>query len=201
MRKKIILSLLAIATLAQAGNIKKENHSYNSKIEKKVMTKANNLSLYSSVEKQLDLYPVFDLTQEQKDGLIFMYQEEKLARDIYLNMYSIYGIKIFSNIAKSEQSHMDAIKVLLDRYAIEVPENDEVGIYEDDTLQTLYYELYNMGIVSSNDALIVGKIIEETDIKDLENNLEEVPDDISFVYEKLLVASYKHLNAFNKKIK
>ena len=55
-----------------------------------------------------------DITEEESEALIFMREEEKLARDIYISFYKTYGLRIFNNISKSEQQHMNAIKVLLD---------------------------------------------------------------------------------------
>jgi len=44
-----------------------------------------------------------------------------VARDAYNYLYELYGEEVFNKIASSEQQHMDAVKVLLDRYNIEVP--------------------------------------------------------------------------------
>ena len=45
-----------------------------------------------------------------------MREEEKLARDAYLTLYDIWGLTIFDNIVAAEEMHMDAVKLLLDRY-------------------------------------------------------------------------------------
>lgn len=47
-----------------------------------------------------------------------MREEEKLARDVYLTFGEKWGLTLFTNIAKSEQTHTDAVKTLLDRYEI-----------------------------------------------------------------------------------
>ncbi|MEA3315397.1 MAG: hypothetical protein U9Q30_06050 [Campylobacterota bacterium] len=52
------------------------------------LTLVNNEVVQSSQQEQdpsamLESMPTNDLTQEQKDGLVFMYQEEKVARDVY----------------------------------------------------------------------------------------------------------------------
>ena len=39
-----------------------------------------------------------------------MVEEEKLAHDVYLKLYEKWGISIFSNIAVSEQNHIDEVK-------------------------------------------------------------------------------------------
>ena len=43
-----------------------------------------------------------------------MREEEKLARDVYLTLYDIWGTPAFNNIASSEQTHMDAVLMLID---------------------------------------------------------------------------------------
>jgi len=65
--------------------------------------------------------PLSELTDVQKEGLLFMIEEEKVARDVYTHLYDTYGLRVFANIARAEQQHMDAIKALLDRYNLEAP--------------------------------------------------------------------------------
>ena len=57
------------------------------------------------------------MTQAEKDGLILMREEEKLARDVYLHSFDLYGVQIFSNISNAEQTHMDRILDLLITFA------------------------------------------------------------------------------------
>ena len=58
------------------------------------------------------------LEQVNVDGLLWMREEEKLARDVYLTLADLWGLRPFTNIARSEQSHMDSVAFLLDRYDI-----------------------------------------------------------------------------------
>jgi outer membrane lipoprotein SlyB len=145
----------------------------------------------------VEAMPTVELTQEQIDGLVFMYQEEKVARDVYLKLYEAWGIKVFENIAKSEQSHMDAVKALLEKYEIEVPvADDSYGEFALEELQALYDALMSQALLSSTDALEVGKLIEETDIVDLKERIVDAPEDIKTIYNSLLEGSYNHLDAF-----
>lgn len=137
------------------------------------------------------------LTQEEIDGLLWMREEEKLARDVYLTLYEMYGLQIFQNIASSEQMHMDAVLSLLEKYGIEDPAVDEVGVFTNPELQALYDQLIAMGSQSVEDALKVGALIEETDIKDLEEWIAKTDNaDIIQVYENLMAGSENHLRAF-----
>jgi hypothetical protein len=138
------------------------------------------------------------LTDAEIAGLLYMREEEKLARDVYLALYDIWGQQIFQNIADSEQTHTDAVKHLLDRFGIDDPAvNIAPGVFTDSTLQSLYHELTILGAQSLEDALRVGAAIEEIDILDLVENLATVTDsEIVQVYENLLSGSENHLRAF-----
>ena len=133
-------------------------------------------STQADLSKQLDSIGLEELNPEELDGLIFMREEEKLARDVYTILFEKYEMRIFENISKSEQRHISAIKMLLDRYELEDPvENDEVGIFTNKDLQNLYNEL----IASASDsvtALKIGAVIEEIDILDLVKQIDEVVD-------------------------
>ncbi len=50
------------------------------------------------------------LTDDEIQWLTYMREEEKLARDVYLSLYDEWNMRIFSNIAASEQKHTDAVK-------------------------------------------------------------------------------------------
>ena len=60
--------------------------------------------------------PAGELSEAEKEGILYMREEEKLARDVHLKLYEIWGLQIFRNIADSEQTHMDAVKLLISRY-------------------------------------------------------------------------------------
>jgi len=138
------------------------------------------------------------LTEAEAASLLFMHEEEKLARDVYLALFEQWNLVIFENIATSEQNHMDAIGRLLSKYGIEdLAYNDDPGYFSNEALHKLYPYLVEKGKVSADDALLVGVEIEETDIDDLEEVLAETSRrDIKRVYTNLLDGSYNHLEAF-----
>lgn len=136
-------------------------------------------------------------------GLKFMREEEKLAHDVYIHLYSFWGMQTFLNISQSETSHTTAILNLLNKYGIPDPAAGKpAGIYEDQDLQQLYNTLVTMGVASLLEALKVGALIEETDIVDI-NNKKAVTDsgDILKVYDSLLCGSRNHLRSFNSALK
>lgn len=142
--------------------------------------------------------PISTLSDAEKEGIIFMREEEKLARDVYLYFYEKYGMRIFSNIAKSESTHMSAMKMLLDKYELEDPIiNDEIGIFQNEILAGLYSQLTEAGDVSLVEALKVGLTIEDLDIRDLMEFVKDVEsEDIILVYNNLTKGSRNHLRAF-----
>ncbi len=138
-----------------------------------------------------------DLTQSEIDDLLYMHEEEKLARDVYLTLYEEWGLVLFNNIATSEQRHMDAVGILIDRYGLEDSVLAETGKFNNQDLQGLYDELVSKGSISLEDALLVGGAIEEIDILDLQDALTEtINADVTRVFESLMRGSYNHLRAF-----
>jgi hypothetical protein len=140
-----------------------------------------------------------DLNQSEMDGLVFMREEEKLARDVYMVLYEKWGSRVFNNISQSEQRHTDAIKSLIEKYELTDPvQTDTPGFFVNEELQNLYNTLITKGDLSLVDALLVGALIEEVDIIDIQKELDDNVDnqDIVFVYDNLLNGSYNHLRAF-----
>lgn len=139
------------------------------------------------------------LTEEEVEGLMFMREEEKLARDSYLVLFEKWGNPIFDNISESEQRHMDAMKSLIVKYGLEDPVKDEsvIGGYANSDLQELFDDLMERGEESMTDALYVGALIEETDIEDIHHEIELAEqEDIISTYESLVCGSGNHLRAF-----
>lgn len=156
---------------------------------------------YVAADTLIGEITVTELSATEVAGLQFMREEEKLARDVYQTLYDQWGTQIFSNIAQSEQTHMDAIKILLDRYAIEDVARSERGAFANTELQQLYTELTQRGKTSLTDAYQVGALIEDLDIKDLETYIAATDkEDIKIVYENLARGSRNHLRAFNRQI-
>jgi hypothetical protein len=142
--------------------------------------------------------PSGTLSDAEVESLLYMREEEKLARDVYLMLYEKWEMPIFQNISNSEQTHTDAVKTLLDRYNLEDPAADtDVGVFTDPTLQELYDQLVAEGNRSLVDALRVGAAIEEIDILDLEERIVQTDEaNIQLVYENLMKGSRNHLRSF-----
>lgn len=139
----------------------------------------------------------FALTATESSSILFMKQEEKVARDVYRVLYAKWGQVTFGNIAVSEQRHMDAIDNLIARYRLTDATPAEAGKFTYPELQALYDELIVLGSKSLEDALAVGVLIEQTDIADLKAALKTTRErPIRNVFSNLMDGSYKHLAAF-----
>ncbi len=138
------------------------------------------------------------LSAIEAKNLVFLREEEKLARDVYLYLFDVWGQWIFENIAASEQKHMDAVKNLLDKYNLDDPAaGNAAGVFTDPELQELYNDLISEGSESKLQALYVGATIEDMDIFDLQYFLEQTnKTDITRVFENLMKGSRNHLRAF-----
>ncbi len=139
-----------------------------------------------------------ELSEEEAAALLYMREEEKLARDVYTALYEQWGVSVFQTIASSEQAHMDSILTLLERYGLTDPASTQAGVFTNPDLQALYTQLVATGSLSLADALKVGGAIEEIDILDLDERLAMTDNaDIQQVFNSLLKGSYNHLRAFS----
>lgn len=143
------------------------------------------------------LDPAQALTPTEASGVLYMKQEEKLARDVYQALAVRWDHVTFRNIAIAEQRHMDAIDGLIARYGLTDPTPAEPGRFSIPELQKLHDGFVAQGGVSLADALRVGVLIEQTDIDDLEEALAGVAEPmIRRVFVNLLRASGQHRRAF-----
>jgi len=135
-------------------------------------------------------------------GILFMREEEKLARDVYWTLGQMWGVNVFANITLSEQSHMDAMAGMIDRYGLVDPVvDDTVGEFVTQDFADLYTLFVIMGSESLMDAYKVGAKIEELDIVDLRVALIGVTDPVLVdVYENLMRGSRNHLRSFARQI-
>ena len=137
------------------------------------------------------------LSEEEVVELTFMREEEKLARDVYLDMHDLWSANIFSRIATSEQRHMDTMKKMIDKYGLLDPALPARGAFYNELLQDKYYELTDKGDNSYVDGLEVGAFIEELDMIDLQEAIDVTTHvDVVNAYQHLLEGSKNHLRAF-----
>ncbi|MDX9727552.1 MAG: DUF2202 domain-containing protein, partial [Bacteroidales bacterium] len=143
----------------------------------------------------------FTFSDDELDILLHMKEEEKLAGDVYTFLYEKWGTPVFLNISKAEQTHQKAVLYLLDSYGDDYTISGEAGVFENPDFQELYGQLIQKGSESLEAAMETGALIEEMDIKDLEEALAVVENEnIKIVFENLLRGSRNHLRAFNRQL-
>ena len=137
------------------------------------------------------------VTESEAAGLLFMREEEKMARDVYAYMFAKYNLPVFGNITKSENAHMLAVMRLITAFKITDNSTNNPGEYTNSHIRDLYQQLLAMGNISLVDALKVGVLIEQTDISDLDKELLVVQNSsIKTVYTNLKAGSNAHLKAY-----
>jgi hypothetical protein len=161
------------------------------------------------------------LDYNEKMHLFFMREEEKLARDVYQTLGTMYPDSvIFGNIDDSEQIHMTTVKAMIEKYGYEDPNtNDNVGAYTGEDFGWYFTEKYNQLVerasISELEALYVGAFIEELDMMDInqcpqvivetDNGINDVTEcgkvytgkpDIQRLYSSLLDGSDSHLEGY-----
>lgn len=137
-----------------------------------------------------------NLTNDDNAALLFMLEEEKLARDTYTYLEDLWEINQFSNIKKSEQSHMNAVIGLLDQYDISYTLLS-YGEFNNPEIQKLYDQFIDYGSENKANALEVGANIEDLDIVDLANFIDATTNSAMIqVFESLQCGSRNHLRSF-----
>ena len=166
----------------------------------------------------LTQYPKTPLTQEQKYSLAYMWNEEKLAKEIYLELDKIYPTKQLNNIANnSEVKHIEYVQNLAKWYDINITNIADyeinysaqelnsmaVGKFAVPEVQDLYNMLYDKGITSQQSSLEVGCMVEVTDINDLDRYIAIAGTNKALLdtFDILIDGSYNHYWAFDKGLK
>jgi hypothetical protein len=161
------------------------------------------------------------LDYNEQIHLMFMREEEKLARDVYQTLGSMYpDSAIFGNIDDSEQQHTMAVKAMIEKYGYEDPNtNDNVGVFTGEDFGWYFTKNYNLLVerasISELEALYVGAFIEELDMMDInqcpqvivdtDNGINDVSEcgkvytddrDVQRLYSNLLDGSDSHLEGY-----
>ena len=217
MKKLLTLGTLSILTAVVLAGCGSSSSPSNNNIE-------------DSHENGFDVskYPISTLTPALKNSLAYMGNEERLAYDIYQNLYTYHidenaiEIKQLKNISeKSEIKHIEIVRDIVKKYALTSSDLNNVvnsldlrdssleelpsGEYDILAIQDLYNTLYAKGIVSKSEALFVGCMVEVTDVEDLDKYIvmaeKSNATDIVDAFNILRKGSYNHYWAFDKGLK
>ncbi|MBU0479614.1 MAG: DUF2202 domain-containing protein [Proteobacteria bacterium] len=158
--------------------------------------------------------PALAAPSSQLDGgetshLIFMREEEKLARDVYITLGALYpDVATFSNIVSSEENHTASMRDKLAQYNIPDPSTDDtVGVFTGAEYGWYFLEkfteLVDWGKTNLLEALYVGAFIEELDLNDIVNCPDVIVDTdngidlgecgLLYTDNKSLIRSYNNL--------
>ncbi len=142
------------------------------------------------------------LSEAEKNGLLKLREEEKLARDVYAFLAEKWGTRVFANIEASETKHMGFVKVLLDKYGLVDPvKDDRRGVFSGEEFARLYADLTARGSASLVEAISVGLLIEELDIRDVRDVLASSGNaDVRVLLLNLEKGSRNHLRAFQRQL-
>lgn len=142
--------------------------------------------------------PSLSLSESEVSSLLFMIEEEKMARDVYDELFEQTGLIQFDRISDSEQQHYDTLLSTAEKLGIDTSAlSTEAGVFTNSEVQSLYDQLIAQGSVSSDAAVDVGIAIEQTDIADLYAAIDATEITLlGQVYSNLLDASINHLSAF-----
>ena len=156
-------------------------------------------SLLAAVALAPGATAVTTLTTAQKSQLKYLAEEEKLARDVYAYLAKNVTNQKFSNISRSEQTHMNYMATLLTKYKVTNPTKGKAaGVFVNKDIQALYNTLTKQGSAGILEAMAVGVKIEEVDIASLQKLLAKaMPADVKAALDLLLAASNNHLEAFS----
>jgi len=192
--------------------------SFSETIENSITTETTNEE--TTIDVHLAALDMNELTH-----LIFIREEEKLARDVYLKLGEMYpNTKIFGNIDDSEQQHTTAVKEMIEKYGESDPNtNDNIGKFTGKDYGWYFTEKFNELVerasISELEALYVGAFIEELDMMDInqcpkvivetDNGINDVSEcgkiytdkpDLNQLYASLLDGSDSHLAGYVRNI-
>lgn len=138
------------------------------------------------------------------DRALFLkiYQEEKLAYDLYGEFYERWSLNVFNAVQQREAKHVWCVEKIMDNYGFKHTANINTGTYQDKEVQKIYDELTVKGCISDLSALEAAAFIKEKHISQLRSRIQLQSDGyiikVIFLIEK---AAQSHLIAFVKSIR
>jgi hypothetical protein len=200
-KNMVLPGLFSLGLISFSSCTKEQMISHNSSLGSILDVKETGTSLVVEDNLEAVISKNIVISESELDILLHMKEEEKLARDVYTALNLKWDNQVFSTISSAENTHMNAIIFLLQDYGTEYTEVLEPGNFTNPAFQALYEELVTRGSASVQEALKVGALIEEMDIKDLSGYLIEISNEnIIMVFDNLQKGSRNHLRAFNRQL-
>ncbi len=117
------------------------------------------------------------LSDDEHACLQLIREEEKLTHDVYDKLYFFWGRPIFHHNSDNEQTPLNAVFLLLEKYDLEDPTyQKDYGQLANAAIQHLNDSFRERGKTSMVETLVVGAAIEELDFGDLQIQLDDAVD-------------------------
>lgn len=156
--------------------------------------------------------PTSVLNDEVAYTIEYMVNEEKLAYDVYMDLYTYHlnnsntALFQLENIAqRSETRHVQLVEDLAVKYDLRTASHLDNGVYYTPEIQALYDVLYANGLASPVDAFQSACMVEVTDINDLNADIVVAQNanaqDVIDVFTILRDGSYNHYWSFDAALK
>ncbi len=151
----------------------------------------SNISMVSVYASSSDTGAIGALQDKEftlNEMLEYAIEDEYLAQTEYdLIMKEFNVTRPFSNIIKSEGTHISLLEPLFDKYNVVIPNKDWESLLE---VPSSLNEAYEVGV----EAEIKNIAMYELFLK------QDLPDDVRIVFERLKSASENHLRSFERQV-
>ncbi|HWA06428.1 MAG TPA: DUF2202 domain-containing protein [Ignavibacteria bacterium] len=140
--------------------------------------------------------------KNNRELFLKLYQEEKLAYDLYGEFYERWSLGVFNKVQQREAKHVWCVERIMDNYGFDYNTNTSAGSYPDRDIQKIYDDLTVKGCISDLAALEAAAYIKEKHISQLRERIRYQEDEyivkVIFLMES---AAQSHLRAFVKSIR
>lgn len=140
--------------------------------------------------------------KDNRELFLKLYQEEKLAYDLYGEFYERWSLGVFNKVQQREAKHVWCVEKIMDNYGYDYEINDKSGLYPDREIQKIYDDLSVKGCISDLAALEAAAYIKEKHICQLRERIRYQEDEyvvkVIFLMES---AAQSHLRAFVNSIR
>lgn len=151
------------------------------------------LNIKSSYINRILRMKKYPLNETQKEELIYLYEKEKMIRDILIMISHKYDYQFIPYIASLTQIHLSILNKFFNKYNIAIPNStDLVGKFNNPDIQKEYYSLLHKSLQNKK---VAAKLSVKfmTDLVNLyRKDIHNMPRDIKRMLLKL--------NSFNKKV-
>jgi hypothetical protein len=107
------------------------------------------------------------VSDRERDGMRYMLQVHKMARDVYLEFYDLWKVGLFSDLAHEKQLNMDGMLALMRKYETKPQVRPgEFGAFPGRKFRKQYANFLQTGKLSMFEALRVGGTMENLSIFD-----------------------------------